>query len=302
MDTILSDTIWNEIISFHGEERADKCIEHSWNEFKSSRYSSAQILAEAALDLYQSSHECINSQKIINAYYAIAQSLSYKEAPKEAGDLLLTLSEYVRSSNESDYFEALDWAARSYFEANEFSAALDVLNKITEDLLLILEAQEYADVILRKAQCYYLLNQPNLAVTFFNEALEKLPNNYYDSKAVIHEDLADCYIDLKLSIQANHYAKLALDYALLINNRTRLTYSHWVTAGAKQLMGDLKLALSHYLRCKELLQSGTTPDADWLMEIDEKIAQIYHEFGKNSEAEAIEKRLASIQSCGAISK
>ena len=294
MDTFLDEVLWDEIILVSGEERADKCLDYSWDEFKRSNYTSAQILAECALDIYKKRGNAVDTYKIVTSYYAIASCLTYRGSSKEAGDLLISLSEFVREYDGKEYFESMEWAARVYIESSDFELAFKVIEKILSDPMLILTNEEMIGLFISKATCLHRLKQMEAAISAYKKVIDLLPKAGLDQRSPIYEELSICYANSNQGLPALKYARLALDYALIKNDRFRLQNSHWAMARAKESLGDLSSALLHFLRCKEIIQKDSSPDFQWLLAIERHIAQLYSDTGKLREAEAIRKRIENL--------
>jgi len=294
MDVSIDGALWDDILTVYGRDRADKCLDYSWQEFKKSNYDFGQILAECALDIYMNQLGGIDAGKIITSFYAISSCLVHKGSSREAADLLISMCEFTRDVSETEYFESLEWATRLYVDAHEFELAVKATNRLIGDPLLILNGDAIYELLNTQAKCLHRLGRTEQAISSYKEAINLLPKDELERKSLIYEEISVCYANLDMGPDSLNYARRALDFALITNDRSRLENSHYAMALAKKTLGDHKSSLAHFLRCKEIIHKNVSLNVQFLIKIEEQIAHIYFETGKLKEAEVIKKRIANL--------
>lgn len=295
MDTTISESLWNKIISTFGEERADLCLDASLQAYQSSNYDTAKLLSETALDIYQKLGTTVDYQKVLSVYAGITCSLLDLDRYKEAADLLVEAGSFARNFDEGEYMASMWRAIDSFINAGSFSLALSTSLKLLADPLLVIEDEQYLQLYSWVAEIYQELGTFDFAICYL-ESARKMADTLQRPRrcAWIHDSLANCFIQTGEATKALHYARLSLDYAIVKNDSNLLSYAHWSMGRARFLVGEFNLARSHFNRCKELLQQRSGLELKWSLQIESYLADIFEKEGKAHECEVIRARVRSL--------
>jgi tetratricopeptide (TPR) repeat protein len=295
MNNIIPKQIWDQLEGLSGEERADTCVNLSYAEFQSSNYRAAQILCGSALDIYFGLGTNTSYMKIGEAYKGISHSLKHLGKHEEAAEISLQAANYLEPFDHNDYTDALRYAADSYYLSDNLSKALEIYLLILHNPMNVFEEKSLSMLFIDIGMCYKDLHENQDAITYLKKArrifvLEGEPRNV----AFVDEEIAECFVRLENRSEALKYARYCLDYAIMMNEKQRLYFSHNRMGYAKLLDLQFDAAVGHFKRSKELLSSEKDPDLELLISCEKGIENAFRAMGKSVEAEVIRKRVESV--------
>jgi tetratricopeptide (TPR) repeat protein len=295
MNNDLSTEVWKQLERVTGESRADLCVNLSYREFQNSNYEAAQILCGTALDIYFNLDVRVEFQKILDAYKGITNSLKHLGKFQEAAVISLDAATYLKPFDSNEHREAIGNAADCFYYAGDYQKALNLFFAIFQDPMNIFDDGELARIYKDIAFCYTSLAQYSEAIDFFIKARQLFVINQEPRRvAFIDEEISECYEKVKNGTESYKYAQLALDFAILMNDKERLAYSHSRMGFAKILTLQLDSALSHLKRSKQLILEDKLPNWGFVVQNEKGIAHVLHLQGKVKESEATYKRIESI--------
>ena len=296
MNNYLPERIWSQIEEVGGENRADLCLKLSYSEFENNEFSHSKILCQAALDIYSKLDESVSFMKISSAYKGLVRSLSELNAYSEAAEISLEAANYLENFDDSESRIALESAAENYYQMDQNEKSLEIYLRITSNPLNILSEFEYALYFIHIAYCHIGMKQFSLAIDYLQKSRMLLVLNAEPKLvAIIDEELSECYFEDKKVLQAIEYARKALDYAILMNDKRRLERSHQRMGFAAILSRSFDSSLSHFKRAKELMLSETNPDIDFILMNEKGVALVLQHQNRITESQAILKRIANVQ-------
>ena len=295
MNNDLSNDVWKQLESVTGESRADLCVNLSYSEFKNSNYEAAQILCGTALDIYFNLDGQVEFHKILNAYKGITHSLKHIGKYQEAADISLDAATYLKPFDSNEHREAIGNAADCFYYASDYQKALELYFEIFNNPMNIFDDGELARIYKDIAYCYMSLTQYAEATDYFLKARQLYVMDQEPRRvALTDEEISQCYEKVKNGTEAFKYAQLALDFAILMNDRERLAYSHSRMGFAKIITLQFDSALSHLKRSKQLALEDKIPNWGFVVQNEKGIAHVLRLQGKAEEAEATYKRIESI--------
>jgi tetratricopeptide (TPR) repeat protein len=296
MNNIVSQHIWSQLQQLQGKDRADFCLSQGIEAYKVQNFEACHVLCGAAIDILFNLKDELNYSNILSAFSFSSYSLRKLKRYDEAGALSVKASNFLYKFNESDGKDAFEFAADCFFDSGRYFEALQIYEFIANDFMNMLSEVEEAFLFQDMAFCYQGLGELDQAILFFNRA-RKLFVLEFDPSAValIDEELSLCHKEVGNGQEAVRYAQYSLDFAILMNDKTRLEHAHNRMGIAKLAVKEYDKALAHLRRAKELLTSDKNPDWSLVMENEESIAKTYEFKGMVAEAAAIRKRLTSIQ-------
>ena len=295
MNSDLTDDVWTQLERVTGESRADLCVNLSYSEFRNSNFEAAQILCGTALDIYFNLDGRVEFYKILDAYKGISHSLKHLGKYQEAANISLDAAAYLKTFDSNEHRKAMDIAADCFYYAGDYQKALNLYIEIFDNPMNIFDDGELAAIYKDIAYCYMSLNQFAEATEYFLKARQLFVINQEPRRvAFIDEEISQCYEKVKNGMEAHKYAQFALDFAILMNDRERLAYSHSRMGFAKIITLQLDSALGHLKRSKQLILEDKDPNWGFVVQNERGIAQVLRLQGKAEESEATYKRIESI--------
>lgn len=297
MNNVVANHIWEQISSLRGEVRAEFCLSQGIEAYKSQNYEASVVLCGAAIDIFQKIDTSSKYSEILSAYSFLSYSLMKLKRFKEAACLSVFASNFLYKFNEHDGRDAFEFAADCFSQSGDFKDAIAIYEFLINESLSVNSNEEFAKLYFEVAYCYQELEIYSVAIDNYVASrkiylVEENPKMI----AYIDEELSLCHHLLGQNHEAAKYAQLALDYAILMNDRYRLRYSHHRMGLAKLAKNELDRALEHLRRAKQLATTESDPDWQFIVENEEKIALIFEIKGANSEAKAIRNRILTIKS------
>jgi tetratricopeptide (TPR) repeat protein len=297
MNNVVANHVWEQISSLKGEARAEFCLSQGIEAYKNQNYEASAVLCGAAIDIFQAINSSSKYSETLSAYSFSSYSLMKLKRFKEAGCLSVIASNFLYKFNESDGRDAFEFAADCFSTSGDFKDAIAIYEFIISESLSVVSDGELAKLYFEVAYCYQELGIFSVAIYNYVASRKMyLVEGNPKMIAYIDEELSLCHHLQGQSDEAAKYAQLALDYAILMNDRYRLRYSHNRMGLAKIARNELDRALEHLRRAKQLATSESDPDWQFIVENEEQIALIFELKGATSESSAIRNRIQTMKS------
>ena len=297
-EIITEEMLWERIPEVSGIDRANTYYELSARIYARGQYDEALALAETARDIYADSDASTATDGLAQAYSAIGYNLNQLKRMTEAADAMEKAVELLRESKSPIAIDLACTLGDWWYGSKNYDKAIECMHECVQEHLVEGDDSGAANDLHLIGCSYRELKDFASALDAFTEAralFKKL-------KEVIN--VARC--DLKLAFCLNamddgeaaiHAAQRAIDVFATAHDHGREMYAQMELGKAKISSGQLE---EGYVTLDKLLASVTADqtearDFEFIVEIEEKMAQTLRLLGRESEAVEIERRLASVK-------
>ena len=297
-EIITEEMLWERIPDVTGIDRANTYYELSARIYARGQYDEALALAETARDLYADSEGATATDGLAQAYSAIGYNLNQLKRMTEAADAMAKAVQLLRASKSPIAIDLACTLGEWWYGSKDYEKAIACMQECVQEHLVEGDDSGAANDLHLIGCSHRELKDYSSAIDAFGEArilFKKL-------KEVIN--VARC--DLKLAFCLNalddgeaaiHAAQRAIDVFATAHDHAREMYAQMELGKAYISSGQLE---EGYLALKSLLSSVTSEqvesrDFEFILEIEEKTAEVLRLLGRAPEAEEIERRLTSVK-------
>lgn len=292
MNNTLSTHFLNHAATLLDEERAEFLLTRGMEFYKNQNYEATAVLCGAALDIFMAKKSNDQIANIQSTYSFLSFAFRRLERWDEAVRTSVAASNWLYPFSDADGNEAFKFAADCLVEARRYQEALPIFESLLDDPLNDMSSCEAALIHFNLAVCNQGLKRfHESAVHYLRSKEAHFEMSEFEMVAIIEEELSLCFIELKQNDMALEYAQNALDYAILMNNRDRLEYSHNRMGVVRIALGEYDDALEHLEKAKYLLTTRETPDHELICENEQAIAVALEKKGSILEARKVRERI-----------
>lgn len=292
MNNTLSKHFLNYAATLLEEERAEFLLTRGMECYRNQNYEATAVLCGAALDILMAKKSNDQLTNIQSAYSFLSFAFRRLERWDEAVRTSVAASNWLYQFSDADGNEAFKFAADCLVEARRYQEAIPIFESLLDDPLNVMSNCEAALLHFNLAVCNQGLKRfHESAVCYLRSKEAHFEMSEFEMVAIIEEELSLCFIELKQNDMALEYAQNALDYAILMNNRDRLEYSHNRMGLVRIALGEYDYALEHLEKAKYLLTTRETPDHELVFENEQAIATALEKRGSILEATKVRERI-----------
>ena len=297
-EIVTEEMLWERIPEVTGIDRANTYYELSARIYARGQYDEALALAETARDLYAEADGNTSIDGLAQAYSAIGYNLNQLKRINEAADAMSKAVELLRESKSPLAIDLACTLGDWWYGSKNYKKAIECMQDCVQEHLVEGDDSGAANDLHLIGCSYRELKEFSSALEAFREArvlFKKL-------KEVIN--VARC--DLKIAFCLNafgdgegaqHAAQKAIDVFATAHDHNREMFAQMELGKAFITSGQLEQG---YVTLEKLLGSMTADqienrDFEFIVEIEEKMAEVLKLLGREAEAVEIERRLASVK-------
>ena len=294
-DEKLEAELWELASNCDGEEKVDALIQLSYRSFNRGDHAESLALCETARDLYEALGAQANTSTLAHIYTGIGYSLNRLRRHTDAAAALDRAVVLYREIGSTEAIVQLRCEGDSWYDAKEYEKAHETyvaaINEANPDVADREVAINYANA----GSALIKLKRWSEALTNFLAARAiyktlKMPGE------IVHcdEEIALCYYWLSNGMEALHHAQLAMDFADTAEDEF---HKMWATARmglAKKVLEEYDEALELFADAKSRMVRVENPNWRAVIKMERQVASILVIKGRVSEAQEIERRIASL--------
>jgi tetratricopeptide (TPR) repeat protein len=296
-DEILSEEmLWDRIPEVTGEERADTYYELSARIFARGQYDEALALAETARDIYSELGAAVSSDGLAQAYSAIGYNLNQLKRMDEAATAMSKAVEILRDNKSPIALELACTLGEWWYSSKNYEKVIETMYECAQEHLVDGNTIGAANDMHLIGCAQRELKNYAEAVICFQEARAA----FKAEKEVLHvarcdQKLASCFVELGDGDSALSAARKAIDVFDTAHDHRRETFALFEYGKAEILLGKLEEGLATLDTVLQITADEDVKDFEFLLDIETRMATVMRSLGRETEAEEVERRLASIR-------
>ncbi len=293
-EVLTEEMLWERIPQVQGVERANTYYELSARVYARGQYEEALALAESAKDLYIESAE--NSEGLAQAYSAMGYNLNQLKRIDEAATAMGKAVEILRASKSALALELSNTLGEWLFSSKEYKKTISCMDDCLQEYLV------EGDTV-GSANSLYLIGLSHLELKEYEsslDAIRKASEFYKEEKNVV--DLGRCYHKIaRINNETQKYsealtaAQKALDIFLTARDQNRQIFARWELSKAQMQLEKPLDAFANLELILDILIDEDPKDFSFIVEVEDRMAQILRIVEREPEALEIEARLATIK-------
>lgn len=296
-DEILTEEmLWDRIPEVSGEERADTYYELSARIFARGQYDEALALAETARDIYSELGAGAASEGLAQAYSAIGYNLNQLKRMDEAATAMSKAVELLRENKSPIALELACTLGEWWYSSKNYEKVIEIMYECAQEHVVDGNNINAANDMHLIGCAHRELKNYQEAIICFQEARA----TFKSEKEVIHiarcdQKIASCYNALGDGENAIIAARKALDVFETGHDHRRETFAMYELGRAEVLLGKLEDGLSTLDNVLQVTADEDPKDFEFIIEIETEMAKVMRALGRITEAEEVERRLASVK-------
>lgn len=296
-DEILTEEmLWDRIPEVSGEERADTYYELSARIFARGQYDEALALAETARDIYSELGAGAASEGLAQAYSAIGYNLNQLKRMDEAATAMSKAVELLRENKSPIALELACTLGEWWYSSKNYEKVIEIMYECAQEHVVDGNNINAANDMHLIGCAHRELKNYQEAIICFQEARA----TFKSEKEVIHiarcdQKIASCHNALGDGENAIIAARKALDVFETGHDHRRETFAMYELGRAEVLLGKLEEGLSTLDNVLQVTADEDPKDFEFIIEIETEMAKVMRALGRITEAEEVERRLASVK-------
>lgn len=296
-DEILSEEmLWDRIPEVTGEERADTYYELSARIFARGQYDEALALAETARDIYSELGAAVSSDGLAQAYSAIGYNLNQLKRMDEAASAMSKAVEILRDNKSPLALELACTLGEWWYSSKNYEKVIETMYECAQEHLV-------DGNVIGAANDMHLIGCAQRELKNYAEAVicfQEARASFKAEKEVLHvarcdQKLASCYVELGDGEAALSAARKAIDVFDTAHDHRRETFALFEYGKAEILLGKLEEGLATLDTVLQITADEEVKDFEFLLDIESRMAGVMRTLGRETEAQEVERRLASIR-------
>jgi tetratricopeptide (TPR) repeat protein len=295
-DLVTEEMLWDRIPDVEGAERASTYYELSARIFARGQYDEALALAETACDIYNELGASAPSEGMAQAYSAIGYNLNQLKRMDEAATAMSKAVEILRSNKSPIALELACTLGEWWYSSKNYEKVISTMEECAQEHLL--DGNEYG-----AANDLYLVGCAQRSLKIFQPAIEtffEARKLFKKNKEVIQvarcdQKIASCHVALAEGDLAIERARKAIDVFETAHDHLRANNALFEYGKAQVLQGKYEEGLNSLEQVLSVATDEDLKDFEVIIEIETSIAVVMRIQGRDSEADEIERRLASVR-------
>lgn len=295
-DLVTEEMLWDRIPEVEGAERASTYYELSARIFARGQYDEALALAETACDIYNELGDGAPSEGMAQAYSAIGYNLNQLKRMDEAATAMSKAVEILRSNKSPIALELACTLGEWWYSSKNYEKVITTMDDCAQEHLL--DGNEYG-----AANDLYLVGCAQRSLKNFRQAIETFFEArvlYKKNKEVIQvarcdQKIASCHVALAEGDLAIERARKAIDVFETAHDHLRANNALFEYGKAQVLQEKYDEGLNTLEQVLSVATDEDLKDFEVIVEIETSIAAVMRIQGRNTEADEIDRRLASVR-------
>lgn len=295
-ELVTEEMLWDRIPEVHGAERANTYYELSARIFARGQYDEALALAETARDIYSELGANAPAEGLAQAYSAIGYNLNQLKRMDEAATAMSKAVELLRENKSPIALELACTLGEWWYSSKNFEKVVETMQECAQEHLVDGNDIGAANDLHLIGCAYRELKQYENAIEAFQEARGYFKAN----REVLHiarcdQKIASCLVELGEGDLALATARKAMDVFETAHDHERFTFAQFEYAKAQILLGKINDGLASLEQVLAVLTEDEPRDLEFIVDVESRISTVYRSQGRISEADEIDRRLASVR-------
>ena len=295
-DIVTEEMLWERIPETQGLDRANTYYELSARIYARGQYDEALALAETARDIYAELGSVVPSDGLAQAYSAIGYNLNQLKRMNEAANAMSKAVDLLRQSKSPLAIDLACTLGEWWFSSKEYEKTIECMSECVQEHLVDGNDSGAANDL-------HLIGCAQRELKNYGEALESFQEArqlFKKLKEVINvarcdQKIAHCLTEIGDGDAALIAAQKSLDVFVTAHDHYRETYSLLELGKAQIVAGLGEEGLNTLDRVLEIATDNDNKDFDFLLEIENRMADVLHSLGREDEAEEIRRRIKSVE-------
>jgi len=295
-EIITEEMLWERIPETNGIERANTYYELSARIYARGQYDEALALAETARDIYSELGAGAPSEGLAQAYSAIGYNLNQLKRMDEAATAMSKAVELLRENKSPIALELACTLGEWWYSSKNYKNVVETMQECAQEHLVDGNELGAANDLHLIGCAYRELKDYQSAIEAFQEA-----RGYFKaSREVLHiarcdQKIASCLVELEEGELALATARKAMDVFETAHDHERFNFAQFEYAKAQILMGKIDEGLVTLEQVLSVLTDDEPRDLEFIVDVESRISTVYRMQGRISEADEIDRRLASVR-------
>ena len=295
-ELVTEEMLWDRIPEVQGEERANTYYELSARIFARGQYDEALALAETARDIYSELGAGAPTEGLAQAYSAIGYNLNQLKRMDEAATAMSKAVELLRENKSPIALELACTLGEWWYSSKNFAQVVETMQECAQEHLVDGNELGAANDLHLIGCAYRELKEYENAIEAFQEA-----RGYFkSSREVMHvarcdQKIASCLVELGEGELALTTARKAMDVFETAHDHERFTYAQFEFAKAQLLLNKIDEGLASLEQVLAVLTEEEPRDLEFIVDVESRISTVYRMKNRVTEADEIDRRLASVR-------
>lgn len=294
-DIVTEEMLWERIPETQGLDRANTYYELSARIYARGQYDEALALAETARDIYAALGSVVPTDGLAQAYSAIGYNLNQLKRMTEAATAMSKAVELLRESKSPLAIELACTLGEWWFSSKEYEKTIGCMTDCVQEHLVDGNDSGAANDL-------HLIGCAERELKNYGQALESFQEArdlFKKLKEVINvarcdQKIAHCLNEIGDGDGALAAAQRSLDVFVTAHDHYRETYS-LLELGKAQILCNLKEdGLNTLDRVLEVATDNENKDFEFILEIENRMADLLQSLGRMEEAKEIRRRIKAV--------
>jgi tetratricopeptide (TPR) repeat protein len=294
-EIITEEMLWERIPQVQGLDRANTYYELSARIYARGQYDEALALAETARDIYADLGAVAPTEGLAQAYSAIGYNLNQLKRMDEAANAMSRAVDLLRETKSPMAIELACTLGEWWFNSKEYEKTIECMNGCVQEHLVDGNDAGAANDLHLIGCAYRELKNYEKSLQAFKEsrALFKRLKEVINV-ARCDQKIAHCLTALGDAQGALTAAQKSLDVFVTAHDHRRETYSSFELGKAQMGLAQNEEALMTLENVLERVTEAEFKDFEFILDIEQKIALILRNLGRENEADEIVRRLDAV--------
>ena len=295
-DIVTEEMLWERIPETQGLDRANTYYELSARIYARGQYDEALALAETARDIYAELGSVVPTDGLAQAYSAIGYNLNQLKRMNEAANAMSKAVALLRESKSPLAIDLACTLGEWWFSSKEYEKTIECMSDCVQEHLVDGNDSGAANDLHLIGCAQRELKNYEQALQSFREAREL----FKKLKEVINvarcdQKIAHCLIEIGDGEGALVAAQKSLDVFVTAHDHYRETYSLLELGKAQIVAGLGEDGLNTLDRVLEIATDNENRDFEFILEIENRMADVLQSLGREDEAEEIRRRIKAVE-------
>jgi tetratricopeptide (TPR) repeat protein len=295
-DIVTEEMLWERIPETQGLDRANTYYELSARIYARGQYDEALALAETARDIYAELGSVVPSDGLAQAYSAIGYNLNQLKRMNEAANAMSKAVDLLRESKSPLAIDLACTLGEWWFSSKEYEKTIECMSECVQEHLVDGNDSGAANDLHLIGCAQRELKEYALALESFREARDL----FKKLKEVINvarcdQKIAHCLTEIGDGEGAIIAAQKSLDVFVTAHDHYRETYSLLELGKAQIVAGLGEEGLNTLDRVLEIATDNDNKDFEFILEIENRMADVLQSLGREDEADEIRRRIKAVE-------
>jgi tetratricopeptide (TPR) repeat protein len=295
-DIVTEEMLWERIPETQGLDRANTYYELSARIYARGQYDEALALAETARDIYAELGSVVPTDGLAQAYSAIGYNLNQLKRMNEAANAMSKAVALLRESKSPLAIDLACTLGEWWFSSKEYEKTIECMSDCVQEHLVDGNDSGAANDLHLIGCAQRELKNYEQALESFREAREL----FKKLKEVINvgrcdQKIAHCLTEIGDGEGALIAAQKSLDVFVTAHDHYRETYSLLELGKAQIVAGLGEDGLNTLDRVLEIATDNENRDFEFILEIENRMADVLQSLGREDEADEIRRRIKAVE-------